>query len=228
MNELINILQSVYLTNDEECLKISKMEWMLGNLLEWEQMKCTRAIVMRTPELYAYLVSILYKKEGDKETTPEENQRANQIYSHFNKMQFCPAQKGNTVQYEELKEWGDQFRCLLQQNRQEYLWGRLMGELLSYSPAGKDGLAPCEAVRQFIEENFSPELKNAYVIAEANKRGVHTVDAGQSERKLAEQYKEQAQKLNSKYPHTAEIFYAVSEDYLYQAESERRLAEDVW
>lgn len=39
---------------------------------------------------------------------------------------------------------------------------------------------PCEAVRVMIEEYYSESLMTSYVVAEENKRGVHTADDGRS------------------------------------------------
>ena len=70
---------------------------------------------------------------------------------------------------------------MLVSQKQERLFGNLVGRLLAYSPIGEDGYSPCEAVRKIIEEYHSDSLKTSYVVAEENKRGVHTVDAGKSE-----------------------------------------------
>ena len=99
---------------------------------------------------------------------------------------------------------------MLIKQKQENLFGHLIGRLLAYSPIGADSYHPCEAVRKIIEEYDSDSLRSSYIVAEENKRGVHTVDAGKS------------------YPKTAEIYFTLSEDYKREAEYERKRAEDEW
>ena len=79
---------------------------------------------------------------------------------------------------------------------------------------------------KIIEEYYSESLKNSYIIAEMNKRGVHTVDAGRSEIRLSQKYKKNAEGLQNKYPRTAEIYFDLSDSYKAQADRERRRAED--
>lgn len=87
---------------------------------------------------------------------------------------------------------------------------------------------PCEAVRELIEEIYDEKLKSAYVIAEENKRGVYTPDAGKTELEMSRAYKENADKLRIIYPKTAMIYDALSDSYKLQADSERKYAEDEW
>ena len=180
------------------------------------------------PTIYASLIEIIYKSDQNDEVDEEKANLANKLYSGFSKAKFCPAEKNGKVKYEELKEWIEGFKNLLIDQKQERLFGSIVGRLLSYSPIGEDGYMPCEAVRKIIEESYSESLKTSYVIEEENKRGVHTVDAGKSELKLHEKYKSNAEALQYQYPHTADIYFELSDSYKKQAEWERKRAEDEW
>lgn len=79
-----------------------------------------------------------------------------------------------------------------------------------------------------IEEYYTDSLKTAYVVAEENKRGVHTVDAGKSELILHQRYQKNAEALQERYPYTADIYFAISDNYKREAEYERKRAEDEW
>ena len=83
------------------------------------------------------------------------------MYSGFDKAKFCPAEKDGKVKYELLKEWLDKFKELLILQKQDKLFGNLIGRLLAYSPIGEDGYMPCEAVRVIIEEYYSESLKTS-------------------------------------------------------------------
>ncbi len=228
IKDILDILQRAFIEDDEKCEELASLEWLCRGALEWEYMKCMQKIMKNDPTFYALLVSVIYKVD-DNETVDEEKRKlANKVYSGFDKAKFCPTEKDGQVIYENLKVWIEKFRELLINQKQERLFGNLVGRLLPYSPIGEDGYSPCEAVRMIIEEYFTDSLKSSYVVAEVNKRGVHTVDAGKSELMLHQRYQKNAEALQEHYPYTAEIYFAISDNYKREAEYERKRAEDEW
>lgn len=227
LREILDMLQNSFMDNFEKCQKIAQLEWMCRNILDWNQMKCLQYVMKEDPHFYAELVKIIYKSDKEDETISQEKRKlANKIYSGFSKAKFCPTEKEGIVHYDKLKEWILKFWNILNEQCQVKLFDSLLGELLAYSPVGQDGYMPCEAVRRVIEEYHSDSIKNAYIIAEENKRGVHICDAGKSEMLLSQKYKENAEVLQESYPYTAEIYFELSKSYKQQADWERRHAED--
>ena len=206
--EIFNILQQTFIDDDEKCAELATLEWMCRNVLEWEHMKCMQKIMKDDPTFYALLVSIIYKADDNENIDEEKRKLANKVYSGFDKAKFCPTEKDGEVIYENLKKWIEKFKELLINQKQERLFGNLVGRLLAYSPIGGDGYSPCEAVRMVIEEYYTDSLKTAYVVAEENKRGVHMVDAGKSEIILHQRYQKNAEALQERYPYTADIYFA--------------------
>ena len=86
---------------------------------------------------------------------------------------------------------------------------------------------PCEAVRRIIEEYSNDDMESSYASEEFNKRGVYSPDGGKSELRLSENYKKNAEALQYKYPHTANIYFSLSDSYRAQFERERENAENV-
>lgn len=211
LKEIFNILQQTFIDDDEKCAELATLEWMCRNVLEWEYMKCMQKIMKDDPTFYALLVSIIYKADDNENIDEEKRKLANKVYSGFDKAKFCPTEKEGEVIYENLKKWIEKFKELLINQKQERLFGNLVGRLLAYSPIGEDGYSPCEAVRMVIEEYYTDSLKTAYVVAEENKRGVHTVDAGKSELILHQRYQKNAEALQERYPYTADIYFAISD-----------------
>ncbi len=229
LKEILKLLQDHFIDDFKKCQKIAYLEWMCRNILEWDQMKCMQYMMKEDPTIYAELVKIIYKSDIDGDKVDEEKSKlANKIYSGFYKAKFCPTEKNGTVSYALLKEWVSKLKKILGDQGQANLFGNLVGNLLAYSPIDKDGYMPCEAVRSVIEEYYSDSLKNAYIIAEENKRGVYISDAGKSEIILSKKYKDNAEALQAKYPHVAEIYLELSNAYKLQADWERRHAEDEW
>ena len=228
LEEIFNILQQTFIDDDEKCAELATLEWMCRNVLEWEHMKCMQKIMKDDPTFYALLVSIIYKADDNENIDEEKRKLDNKVYSGFDKAKFCPTEKDGEVIYKNLKKWIEKFKELLINQKQERLFGNLVGRLLAYSPIGGDGYSPCEAVRMVIEEYYTDSLKTAYVVAEENKRGVHMVDAGKSEIILHQRYQKNAEALQERYPYTADIYFAISDNYKRKAEYERKRAEDEW
>lgn len=228
LEEILRILQDNFLDEETKCADLATLEWLCRNVLEWEQMRCFQKMIKDEPTLYAKLVEIIYKSEDDEIVDEEKKKLADSVYSGFDKAKFCPTEKEGKVEYERLRVWIEKFKELLSKQKQERLFGNLLGRLLAYSPVGDDGYKPCEAVRKVIEEYFCDSMKTSYIVAEENKRGVHTVDAGKSELELYHRYKKNAEALQEQYPRTAEIYYALSDIYKRESELERRRAEDEW
>lgn len=228
LEEILKELQEAFIMDDEKCAELATLEWMCRNVLEWEQMKCMQKIMKNDPMFYAQLVRIIYKADDDDPSDKKKRELANKIYSGFDKAKFCPTEKDGKVSYENLKNWIEKFKELLVSQKQEGLFGNLVGRLLASSPIGEDGYSPCEAVRKIIEEYHSDSLKTSYVVAEENKRGVYTVDAGKSELILYHRYKKNAEGLQEQYPRTAEIYFTLSDIYKREADFERKRAEDEW
>lgn len=228
IGEILKELQDAFITDDEKCAEIVSVEWLCRNILEWKQMRCLQKEMKNDPKIYADLVGIVYKAEDDEPEDKEKCEVANDVYSAFDKARFCPAEKDGKVSYEVLKKWVEELKGLLIKQKQENLFGHLIGRLLAYSPIGADSYHPCEAVRKIIEEYDSDSLRSSYIVAEENKRGVHTVDAGKSELILHQRYLNNAEGLQAEYPKTAEIYFTLSEDYKREAEYERKRAEDEW
>lgn len=226
LKEILNKLQLEYMSDLDKCTQLALFEWKCRNILEWEDMKCMQRVMKFDPTMYAELAKLIFKSEDDTEVTDEQRNLANELYSGFHKTQFCPCEKEGKVDYNEIKAWVDTFRVMLAKQKQSHLFGHLISRLLVFSPLGEDDFMPCEAVRRIIEDNYSDSLRREYVIAEKNKRGVYTFSAGESELQLSEHYKNNAKALQEKYPHTAEIYFHLSDSYKWEAEQERKHAEN--
>lgn len=225
--EILELLQKRYIDDSEKCFFIAKMEWWAGNMITWEQMLCTQKMVREDVRVYAGLVNIVCRKDSSAPEEPGKKEMAAKLYGKFREIHFCPAEKNGKVQYQELKQWVDDFKAILEKQNQAFLWDMLLGELFPYSPVDEDGCMPCKAVRKIIEEYHSPNLARSYAVTVFNMRGVYTPNAGKGEELLARKFEENAKKIELEFPHTAKIYYDISHRYKEMAEEERRLAEDV-
>lgn len=139
---------------------------------------------------------------------------------------FCPCEENGTVSYDEIKVWVDKLIRILDSNHQKEMFGYVLGRLFAYAPKTADGHYPCEAVCQIIEEYGDESLLSEYRCELFNKRGIFSPSAGRAEKDIAEGYKDNADFLSIKYPKTADVFFKMSQRYVYDSDLERRRAEN--
>ena len=229
LSELLRPLQEEYITIPEKAQKLVEIEINFFSILNWEDMKCFQNEIKRTPETYAEIASIIFKKddaEKIEERTAEQNKFVNAIYRLYDMAHFCPAEINGTVDLMDLDSWVNDFRKLLSRNHQLSLFGFLLGRLWAFSPAGKDNLYPCEAVREIIEKYGDESMVSEYKVSMFNERGIFSPSAGREERAIAERYKNTADCFKFRYPKTAEIFYSMHRRYIVEAEEERTRSEN--
>lgn len=229
MKQFLGLIQKECFHEDKKCLRVSQIEVYFMNLLKWEDMKCFHHLIKKSPKLYAQLAAGIFKR--DHEQAKEDGRQAQygkNLYMIYHKAHFCPAEENGEVEEEKLRQWVREFRVLLEQNGQSRLFGRLLGRLFSFSPVGKDGHMPCEAVRAVIEQYSDESLRREYETCVYNQRGMHSPSAGKAEMQISESFRANAEYLNARYPETAKIYYSLSERYKRESECERREAENRW
>lgn len=144
----------------------------------------------------------------------------------FDMAKFCPCEENGTVSYDEIKVWVDKLIRILDSNHQKEMFGYVLGRLFAYAPKTADGHYPCEAVCQIIEEYGDESLLSEYRCELFNKREIFSPSAGRAEKDIAEGYKDNAEFLSIKYPKTADVFFKMSQSYVYDSDLERRRAEN--
>lgn len=144
----------------------------------------------------------------------------------INSTKFCPCEENGTVSYDEIKVWVDKLIRILDSNHQKEMFGYVLGRLFAYAPKTADGHYPCEAVCQIIEEYGDESLLSEYRCELFNKREIFSPSAGRAEKDIAEGYKDNAEFLSIKYPKTADVFFKMSQSYVYDSDLERRRAEN--
>lgn len=228
LKNLLRPVQEEFIEEPEKCMAIAALEMVFMNVLDWEKMRCFQREIKRSPEIFSQIVSIAFRHQGEAQQNKSEEEKncIRNSYAFYRKAEFCPAEENNEVDIEKLQAWIDKFKILLAESRQSHLYGLLIGRLFAFAPKGKDGYEPCEAVRSIIERDADDSLIREYEVTVFNKRGRYTPDAGKSERRIAEKYRDNADFLNMKYPKTAEIYYNLAQEYERCSKDERMEAEN--
>lgn len=229
LKELLKPLQEQCIEDRDKCAKIAHIEIAFFYLLDWEDMKCFQKEIKHDPEMYAEMVSVIFRHDGDdpeERKTEEFRNYAKVIHRLFDMAKFCPCEENGTVSYDEIKVWVDKLIRILDSNHQKEMFGYVLGRLFVYAPKAADGHYPCEAVCQIIEEYGDESLLSEYRCELSNKRGIFSPSAGRAEKDIAEDYKDNADFLSIKYPKTADVFFKMSQRYVYDSDLERRRAEN--
>lgn len=230
LTEIMDSIEKSFDGQYDKYKEIMSVEMFLRGIIEWEKMKCTQYILKKDPTFYAQIIDLIYLHEGEEESsmTNEKSESSQNLFQFYYKALFCPCENNGDIDLNELKEWVNKFKEKLEEQKQSKRLGAELGRLFAYSPIGKDGYYPHESIREIIEELADENLRNSYVIAERNKRGVYSPDAGKTEKEMALRYKENADGIRILYSESAKIYDNLCKSYSHESEFERRRAEDEW
>ena len=129
------------------------------------------------------------------------------------------------IDFVQLRDWVLHARQGFEQKNRKKIGDEEIGEILSHAPIGKDNIWPHEAVRDIIERCESLDIEKGIEIGKFNQRGVTTrtlSEGGEQERKIAEEYERQAEKIKFEFPRTAGMLLRLAESYKRQATFEDR------
>ena len=96
-----------------------------------------------------------------------------------------------------------------------------IGPILSAAPVGDDGIWPCAAVREVLEDVASPEIARGIGVGVYNARGFHyRSEGGADERVLATKYRTWSRQLAFDYPYVASLLEEIAARYDHEADRE--------
>ncbi len=175
------------------------------------------------PDFFVQAVCWVYKRSDDG-TDPVELKVPEEQVSTMAKRGLKLLQSLHTIpglndqEAEEgkmLLNWVDTVRDGCLSYRREGKADYWIGELLAHSPTGKDGVWPCEPVREVIEHVQSERMVQGTHIGVFNMRGVHfRGEGGAQERELAEKYLGWSQALRISHPFvSSQLLLGLALDY---------------
>lgn len=144
-------------------------------------------------------LALTYKRNDDGEDPPEwvirdpEKRRAAWSAAHtvLERMKYTPGTDSTgKIDPDSLKSWINEVRALCSRHGRSAIGDHQIGQLMSAVPVGNDGVWPCEAVREALEEIGSREIARGMAIGVYNSRGAHLRgEGGNQERELAAKYR---------------------------------------
>ena len=213
-------------TRDE----MAKLEFMFIKLLEYSRhgIPNLENHITESPAFFAYVVALIYKRSDDGEDPLEwkikdPKQRAafaSAARLLLRKITKIPGTNDDgEIDGHVLAAWISEVRQLCRNYARVDIGDRCIGELLAKAPAGKNGIWPCEAVCEALEEIASTEIGKGFHIGTLNSRGVVTRgEGGKQEYELAAKYRAWAEHLHFDYPFVGRILEDITVSYEHDAE----------
>lgn len=137
---------------------------------------------------------------------------------------------GEDIRSDVLESWIVKARRLLAVYDLTSIGDGYIGELLSGSPIGKDGVWPHESVREVLEELCSQEIEDGMARGLRNSRGVTVrsqYEGGDQERELARKYRQWMRQIDIQWPRTARALRRLAESYEAEAQHHDEYAENL-
>lgn len=180
--------------------------------------------IEQSPGDYVQLVSLVYFRDDrnpDAETDAERSESfPRTAYRALRELKRTPGTRDDgSVDAARLLAWivdvRERLRAVGRLDAGDYQ----IGELLGRSKPGRDGLWPCDAVRDAIEHGASDRMLRGMEIGLINSRGATWRGVGgDAERNLAAKYRAFAQHLMADYPVTAQLLESIARMWEGQAQ----------
>jgi hypothetical protein len=135
-----------------------------------------------------------------------------------------------TVDNHLLRKWVTASRRMLKEADRTSIGDECIGEVLSGSPNGVDGIWPAEPIRQLMEDLKSDSLDRGLAIGKQNSRGVVSrgvFDGGRQEDGLANQYDTWSKQVMTRWPITGRLLREMARSYRIWARHED-MESDEW
>lgn len=204
-----------------------RLEWFYFNILTRIKAKYIYAEFNERPDFIIELISYALKRSSDidlkDELTKERKQLARNAYSILDKLKSCPCiEEDGSIISEKISKWIERYLQLAIDNDQQVICERILGECLSKSPLGNDGIFPHESVREVYELFYTESIERGFELSIFNSRGVVSFSAGASEKELSANYKEYSRKCKIEYSRMSKTLKNISDNLFNDSINQRK------
>ncbi|MGE3843029.1 MAG: hypothetical protein AB7I50_15760, partial [Vicinamibacterales bacterium] len=183
--------------------------------------------IEESPSLYVQVLAMGFKRSDEGTDPPEwriddpDRRESAAVAAHrlLSQIRRVPGTgPDGVISADALLSWAREVRQLCSQHGRVVIGDIHLGQLLARAPAS-DGAWPCRPVCEALEALASQEIREGFVIAVRNSRGVHhRGEGGDQERGLAARYRGWAQQLSSEFPYVSSLLEDVAASYDREAE----------
>ncbi|MDH4321408.1 MAG: hypothetical protein OEV73_07915 [Desulfobulbaceae bacterium] len=183
--------------------------------------------IMSEPALFVELICLLYKPEhGEREEEPSDAIRA-AAERAWDVLHACKRLPGTrvdgSIDADKFNQFFEEAQALCCQADRATMCDQTLGQILAHSPADADETWPCIAVRELLDRPELEEMREGFCTGVWNKRGTTTRspwDGGNQERKLADYFRDQAEKMQNSHPNVAAMLESIAKSYERDGKSE--------
>ena len=220
-SDLMKILEILRTHPDRDEKQIMGYEWVFAEIycIEKTQLLLHKAMVS-DPEFFQELLQYM---TGDMVCIPYN--APDRAYTVLSTCRTLPGEQDDgSVDEHALSNWVDEAlkRC---EGIGEGLVDSRIGHILAHAPTDKDGLFPCLPVRNVFERVTNEDMESGFITEMINKRGTWSkspYEGGRQERALAQQFRDQAEKIQIKWPKVASTLERLARSYDFDAKREDR------
>ncbi|RIV26129.1 addiction module antidote protein, HigA family [Alicyclobacillaceae bacterium I2511] len=179
--------------------------------------------VAQSPVLFVQLLAFAYKRSDQGQDPPEWRVKdpearvavVSAAYRLLRRLSMIPGtDESGGINASVLVNWLVEVRRLCREYSRVEIGDQCLGQLLAKAPVGENGIWPCQAVCEALEEIASQEIGRGFSVGVSNSRGVHwRGPGGGQERELASKYRAWAERLYFDYPYVGGILEEIAESY---------------
>lgn len=224
------VIEVLNLLNDRKEIsetEMASLEFLYAAFLSHTEYKLPNLQnqMAKSPSIFMEILRLLYRREDnqdDREINAKTEHFWQAAYSILHQIKFLPGKdETGKVSEERLQSWIEEFRNLCKENSRVNVGDSCLGELIANAPKGKDGIWPCEEVREVLEKVINPKIASGIATGIYNSRGVIVgADGGASETLLFNQYIKWSNKLAIDYPLVSDLLRDIALDYKHDAQRE--------
>ena len=189
--------------------------------------------VAKDPSLFADLITWAFRRSDGQADEAVDDQtlerRATLAYSLVWKLRILPGlMEDGSVDAESLSTWVNEARRLCKERARGDVGDQQIGQVLANAPVGKDGIWPCEPVRDLLDSLASRHVGIGFGIGKSNLRGVTSrtlFEGGRQERSLADRGLDDATRITATWPFTAQLLRELAASYDSEARREDQEAD---
>jgi hypothetical protein len=213
---------------------LPRYEFMFFELLrDHKPSRALYRLLGNNPKEFVDMIKAIYRSDDEpaRSLTPNEQAFAHLSWSVIHEWNTLPGLGDDgAIDSEHLKDWVRKVRLSLEESGRSAIGDEQVGQVLSTSPIGDDGVWPAEPVRDLIDDLGNKRVDTGIHIGKMNQRGVTSrgvFDGGDQERELEARYRGWAATVATKWPRTARVLRGIADDYQRDArerdaEAERR------
>jgi hypothetical protein len=224
VEQLLDFLDRTDLPTD----RVAKIEFMYLRLTSRHRSpKALGRLLARDPAFFAEVVATVFREEGSEppaEVGEAARLRAEFAYELLSEWKDVPgADEAGAIDAERLREWVFGARSECASRGRGTIGDQQVGRVLRHAAPGLDGLWPPQPVADLIEELSSREVERGLEIEVYNTRGVTSrglTEGGGQERKLAQQFREWAERHKARSPRTRAMLLRIVTSFESDADRE--------